>query len=63
MAVHGGGSRIYVDPVIAVISLVRCVKISVKLFVPSRLTPSESVRPDDIPSSGLLGDCGDVERS
>ena len=37
-------------------------KISVKVFVCSRLAPSELVMLDDIPSSGLLGDCGDVER-
>ena len=36
-------------------------KISVKVLVSSRLAPSELAMVDDIPSSGLLGDCGDVE--
>ena len=34
-----------------------------RYYLPSRLTPSESVRPGDIPLSGLLGDCSDIERS
>ena len=37
-------------------------KISEKVLVSSRLAPSELANLDDIPSLGLLGDCGDVER-
>ena len=53
----------YFDPTNADISLAGCVKISVKVFVSSRLAPSELAMLDDIPSSGLLGDCGEAPRS
>ena len=51
-----------VDPANADILLAGRMKRSVKVFVSSRLAPSKLVMLDDILSSGLLGDCGDVER-